>query len=549
MAFIAGGSIPTGTNQRRLNATFRNAPNSRRVCVNSAGITALRHPETSDQHTLRPGNLAAQSQPPAAEVSSPNSKSVTKTTGAKKVPLVLTLSIGLLIYCIGPPPGVTAPAWNLLAIFLATVFGIITQPLPLGAVALLGLGASCLFGVLTFNQAFSAFATEIPWLIAIAFFFSRGFVKTGLGTRLAYLIVSHFGHTTLGLCYSLVFGELLLAPAIPSSSARAGGIFVPLIRSLCEQSGSYAHDKTATRRGSFLMSAVFQAGLVSSAMFMTAMASNPLSVSLVKDVTGHAISWMDWTIAAVVPGIVSLLLVPLLLYVLEPPEVKVDAEGPRVARERLQQLGPFSPQEMIMAFALLLTIGLWIFGGAFGIGAVTAALVGLAILLTTGVISWKECLGETVAWDTLTWFAALIAMADYLNKFGLTKWMSSLVVQWIAGLGLSWPGAFALICLLYFYAHYFFASSAAHVGALFTACLSVAVGVGTPPKLAALALCFLSNLMGGLTHYGFGSAPIFFGTGYLSLPRWWMLGLATSIMNLIIWLTVGGAWWKLLGLW
>jgi di/tricarboxylate transporter len=74
-------------------------------------------------------------------------------------------------------------------------------------------------------------------------------------------------------------------------------------------------------------------------------------------------------------------------------------------------------------------VGLWIFGSTLGVDAVSAAILGLSVLLTTGVVTWKECLGESVAWDTLTWFAALIAMAGYLNKYGLIAWFSQNVVK------------------------------------------------------------------------------------------------------------------------
>lgn len=78
---------------------------------------------------------------------------------------------------------------------------------------------------------------------------------------------------------------------------------------------------------------------------------------------------------------------------------------------------------------MLYQVGLWVFGGKLNIDAVTAAILGLSILLTTGVVTWKECLAESVAWDTLTWFAALIAMAGYLNKYGLISWFSQTVVK------------------------------------------------------------------------------------------------------------------------
>ncbi|PWA87344.1 hypothetical protein CTI12_AA133440 [Artemisia annua] len=165
----------------------------------------------------------------------------------------------------------------------------------------------------------------------------------------------------------------------------------------------------------------------------------------------------------------------------------------------------------------------------------------LSILVISGVVTWKKCLGEAVAWDTLTWFAALIAMACYLNKYGLISRFSETVVKFVGGLGLQWQASFGILVLLYFYSHYFFASGAAHIGAMFTAFLSVASALGTPPLFAAMVLAFLSNLMGGLTHYRIGSAPVFYGANYVHI--------IISVANIIIWLGIGGDWWKFIGLW
>ncbi|XP_078172064.1 dicarboxylate transporter 1 [Carex rostrata] len=469
--------------------------------------------------------------------------------GAALKPLAASILTGVIVWFIPAPAGVARNAWQLLAIFLATIVGIITQPLPLGAVALMGLGASVLTKTLTFSAAFSAFGDPIPWLIALAFFFARGFIKTGLGNRLAYHFVSLFGSSSLGLGYSLVFSEALLAPAIPSVSARAGGIFLPLVKSLCVACGSNVGDGTERKLGAWLMLTCFQTSVISSSMFLTAMAANPLAANLTLTTIGQGIGWTDWAKAAIVPGLVSLLVVPLLLYIIYPPTVKSSPDAPKLAKEKLEKMGPMSKNEIIMAGTLLLTVGLWIFGGTLNVDAVTAAILGLSVLLITGVVTWKECLGEGVAWDTLTWFAALIAMAGYLNKYGLISWFSETVVKFVGGLGLSWQFSFGILVLLYFYSHYFFASGAAHIGAMFTAFLSVASALGTPPYLAAVVLSFLSNIMGGLTHYGIGSAPVFYGANYVPLAEWWGYGFVISVVNIIIWLGIGGFWWKFIGLW
>lgn len=391
--------------------------------------------------------------------------------------------------------------------------------------------------------------TKKSWLIAIAFFLAKGFIKTGLGTRIAYYVVSIFGSTTLGLTYSLVFSEALLAPAIPSLAARAGGIFLPLAKALCVACGSDPENGTEKKMGSYLMKTFFQGTCISSSMFITAMAANPLSVNLAAAAIGETISWTQWAVAAFVPGMVCLITVPLILYIIYPPEVKSSPEAPKKAKEELARLGPMSGDEKIMAVSLLSTVAMWVFGASYGINAVAAALSGLTVLLVSGVISWKECLNENGAWNTFTWFAALISMAGCLNKFGLIPWFSGQVVEVVGALGLSWQPAFIVIVLLYYYSHYLFASGAAHIGAMYTAFLSVAVACGSPPLMTALCLGMLSNIMGCFTTYGIGSAPPIYGTGYVPLSKWYTLGGILSVYYLFVWLGIGGAWWKVLGLW
>jgi anion transporter len=468
--------------------------------------------------------------------------------GANMKDLGICVAISLVIWFTPPPAGVSIKAWHLLSVFVGTIVGVITTPLPLGAVAMLGLGAAMLTKVLTFAEAFSAFSTEIPWLIAVAYFLAGGFIKSGLGNRIAYAIVSAFGKTTLGLTYSLVAAEALLSPAIPSVAARAGGIFFPLCKALCLACGSDPEKGTAKKMGAYVMFTCFQTSCISSAMFITAMAANPLAVNLASSV-GVSISWGTWALAGIVPGIIALACTPLILYVLYPPEVKDTPDAPAIAMKELDKLGPMSLNEKITAGAFAITVALWIFGGGYGINAVASAIVGLTILLLSNVITWKECLANSAAWDTLTWFAALIAMAAYLNKFGFIPWLSASVVNVIGGMGLSWQAAFGLITLIYFYSHYFFASGAAHIGAMYTAFLAVATACGTPAMLAACMLAQLSNLMGCLTTYGIGSAPPYFGAGYVPQGDWLKYGFIMSVFYLSVWLFIGGGWWwKVIGL-
>jgi DASS family divalent anion:Na+ symporter len=249
-----------------------------------------------------------------------------------------------------------------------------------------------------------------------------------------------------------------------------------------------------------------------------------------------------------VPGLISLLVVPLVIYTLYPPDIKQTPDATRMAKQELAAMGAITRNEWLMLGAFVLLLTLWIFGESlFGMAATTAALAGLGLLLLTGVLTWNDVRTEEGAWDTLIWFAALVMMADFLNKLGLIPWFSEQVSGMITGIG--WLPAFLILSLVYFYSHYLFASNTAHVGAMYGAFLAVAITAGTPPMLAALVLAFFSNLFSSMTHYGAGPAPVLFGAGYVEIGTWWKLGALISVINIVIWLGIGGVWWKLLGLW
>ena len=436
---------------------------------------------------------------------------------------------------------------HLFAIFVTTIAGIILKALPMGAVAMIGIAVTALSGTLSIADSMSGFSDVVIWLIVLAFFISRGFIKTGLGARIAYSFMALLGRRTLGLSYGLAATDLVLAPAIPSNTARGGGIIMPIMASLARAYGSNPGDASSKKMGAFLTLTAYQVNCITSAMFLTAMAANPLAQKLAGDLKVN-ITWGGWALAALVPGLVALILVPLLIYKLMRPEITETPEAVEMAKGHLRDLGPIRRQEWMMLGVFVMLLVLWIFAKQLGdINATTSALAGLAVLLLTGVLNWDDIKAETGAWDTLGWFAALVMMASFLNKLGMVPWFSKTMGGMVAGHG--WLFAFLVLALVYFYSHYFFASNTAHVASMYAAFLGVSIVAGAPPVLAALVLAFFSNLFAGMTHYGTGPAPVLFGTGYVELGTWWRMGLLISVVNIVIWVGVGGLWWKFLGLW
>ena len=460
---------------------------------------------------------------------------------------LIPIGLGTLLFLCPTPEGMDPRGWHLLAIFIGTIVGLIFKPLPLGAVALISMSITLLTGTLNLEpELLSGYGTSVIWLVVYVFFIARGFIKTQLGIRIAFIFVRWFGRRSLGLGYSLVATELLIAPFIPSIAARAGGIMYPVVNAISESLGSRPDDGTARNLGAFLCKVCYNGNLITSAMFLTAMASNPMIQSFAA-AQGVEITWTSWAITASVPGLVSLIIMPLFFYVFYPPKIKKFDNAVSLANEKLQSMGSMSQKEWTMAGIFLMMLLLWIFGEDYGIKTTTTALLGLCLLLVTKILTWDDVLAEKEAWHTLIWFSILVTMAKYLQIFGVIHWFSTFVGIYVEGL--DWPLAFGILVLIYFYSHYLFASNTSHISAMYAAFLAVAIAAGTPPMFAALSLAYCSNLFSSMTHYGSSSSPIFFGAGYVPIGTWWRLGFMISIVNLIIWFGVGSIWWKALGIW
>lgn len=434
----------------------------------------------------------------------------------------------------------------MLAIFVATIIGCISQPLPIAGVAIIAMTVCVLFHVTTINDAMKGFGDSTVWMIAMAYFLSRGFVNTGLGRRIALIFVKLFGKRTLGLAYSLIGVDLVTSPATPSNTARAGGIVFPILESVSAAYGSKPEDGTQRKVGSFLILSAFHGNVITSGLFMTAMAPNLVAVALAKNFNVH-ITWMGWLMAAIVPGIICLVLVPLILYKLYPPEVKETPNAKVWAEAELEKMGRVSLPEKLMGIVFIFALVLWMLSSFIGLDATLVAFMAVSLLLLSGVLSINDILHETGAWNTLIWFSILIFMAGELNTLGFIPWLSKTIGNSLHGVG--WGVVLLVLVMVYFYSHYLFAGATAHVSAMYCAFLGVAISAGVPPMLAALLLGFDGAIFSSTTHYANGPSSIMYGSGYVTQSEWWRMNFILGLFYLIVWGGIGTLWMHLIGMW
>ena len=259
------------------------------------------------------------------------------------VPLIVCLVIVLIPH----PAGLEINAWRYFALFAAVVVALILEPIPAAAAGLVGVTAAAASRYVVSSPADSitwalgGFSDSTVWLIFGAFMFALGNEKTGLGRRIALLLVKSLGRRTLGLGYAIALADLVLAPFTPSNTARSGGTIFPIIRNIPALYGSQP-GKTARRIGSYIMWTAFAATCVTSSMFLTALAPNILALSLIKETV--EISWTQWAIGFLPVGVILILLLPVLVYKIYPPEVTSNEKIPSWASRELDRLGKFSDE-------------------------------------------------------------------------------------------------------------------------------------------------------------------------------------------------------------
>ena len=452
----------------------------------------------------------------------------------------------VVVYAIPKPAAVKPEGWRLAGIFAATIVGSIIEPIPAGALVLLAVTLSALIGGLTITEALSGYSNSSVWLVLVAFFISRALIQTGLARRIALFFVRAFGKSSLGVAYSLAASDMVLAGMIPSNGARSAGVVLPIVRSIAELYGSHPGE-TAERLGAYLMAAVYQAVCVTSAMFITGQVSNFLARDMAAQ-AGYEITPASWIRATIVPGLLSMAVVPWLTMRVIRPTIQKTPEAREFAAAELRKMGSMKSAEWILTCVFATVCFFWVTSRtSWGADITVTALLGCMVLLLTGVLTWEDIRGEKAGWGIFIWYGGLYRLAQGLNDAGITKAFANSVGSHLEGYG--WPVLFAITIVVYFYAHYAFASITAHMLSMFPAFLAVLLMKGAPIGLAVWTFACLANLSACLTHYGTTPAPVYFAQDYVSLKKWWQAGALASVAHLVIWTTAGFAWWKLIGIW
>ena len=466
------------------------------------------------------------------------------TTKAQISHILSIIAIGILVFfilssmlSINVEHSLSYKAITYVVIFFMVITALVIEVLPPSLIGLIGVVTIASINIVgtpkeAVSWALSGFSNSVIWLIFTAFMLAKGYAKSGLGRRVALLLIKYLGKRTLTLGYAVAAIEFILAPFIPSNTARSAGTICPIIKNI-----PILYDCTPTRDrrkiGSYLMWVGIASTCVTSTLFLTGLAPNLLAVSIVEKSIGLKINWMSWFKLTAIPFTALLMLVPLLTYIIYPPTVKKSNHIIDWVNDEISKLKSIKRSEVLMMIFSILALCLWLFAGKYLHSTMVAMLV-LVLMVLCKVITFDDIINHSSAWSIFIWFATLVALAGGLKTVGFLSWVGDISNYYLHGLKPIY--IFISIILIFYIIHYCFASVTAHTTALLPIMITIANNTLPSNMITPLvySLVFSLGIMGILTPYASGPSPIWYGAGYISSREYWKLGLIFGSLFLVV---------------
>ena len=283
---------------------------------------------------------------------------------------------------------------------------------------------------------------------------------------------------------------------------------------------------------------------------------NAAALSIAKKTVNVDMSWSQWLIGFAPLGVLLILLVPLVSYVVCRPEVKESPEIVTWAATELKAMGPMSRNEWVMSGLVVLAMFLWITGsnpsiklpvlGTNYINATMVVLVVISLLLVTTVVEFADIIAEKSAWEVFFYFTSLLTLASGLNDIGFIKWVAEGFAKPLVGM--SPTLALILLVALFFWIHYFFSSITSHAAAVLPVVLAVGTGIpGVSVPALTLLCCYSLGLMGVISPYATGPAPMYYGSGFIGKGDFWKFGLIFGLIYFAGLLVMVLPWLQMIG--
>ena len=446
------------------------------------------------------------------------------------------MGLGLLIYALPAPDGLTVAGKTAWAIFVLCTGLWISNAVPFGITGLLAIALLALTGTLRAAEAFAAFGNSAVFFLIGVFIIAAALIESGLSKRCALLFLRPFERSPYAFASGMMlvgaFGTLWMPNQ--ATSALLFPIALEVAMALRLAKGRSAYAKV------LFLSLAWGAMIGSNSSFLGSTRA-ALAIGMLQEKHGISISFGQWVVAAMPMVVLGCAVAPFVLRLCFPREEVAFGAARKVLEDAVTEMGRAGRRQWTVGIIVFLTILAWIILGS-RVDLAVIALLGSTALFATRCISWDEA-ERRIYWNIVLMYGGAIALGIVIDRTGAAKWL----VDTALGDAVVHPAMAVVAVASGTLILSEFMSNVAAVAVMLPLAFTMAVQLGASPVALTLATSIGAGLDFALP---FSSAPntIVFSSGYLGMVDVVKAGGAMTIVSLLLVVLLVWVWWPLLGL-
>ena len=432
--------------------------------------------------------------------------------------------------------GLTPAGQRALAVFVLVLSFWVTHVLPLSVTSLLGIALLPMLNVMSIEYTFSLFGSKAIFFILGALILASGLYQTGLGSRLAFKIISFSGSSPLKLLYGILFTAAFLSLIMPEHAVAA--LLFPIV---LEIAVSLELKPLESNYGKLLFLTMAWGTVIGGITTYLGGARNLLAVGLLEKHYGISIGFFEWIKYSWPLPFLLLIVFAVIISKFADIDIEDTSHSLEKLKAKSEAKGSLSGAEKRLIIILAAVVFSWLFFSNL-INIAVTALLGGVLIVAFKVISWKE-VEEYVNWGVILMYGGAIVVASSLVETGVTDWMAA---RFFSQLELA-PFIFIFLLAIFTSVLTEGVSNIASVAVILPLAFSAAEAYSLNPVLLTLSVA-LSGGLAFLLPMGTPPNAIAFSSGYYEIKDALKWGLLLKVIGWIIYILVARFYWPLIGL-
>ena len=444
---------------------------------------------------------------------------------------LITMVIGLILFFLPSPAGLTLTGYRTIIIIITALIMIITEPIPLPAIAMYILVMEVYFGIGSANEIAESFMNDAVFFIMGSLMLAVAIVKQGWDTRIALGIIKLTGNKTSNIVFGFTAISAILSSFIGEHTVAA--IMLPIAMTLIRFTSS-APNKVSNLSAVLLFSIAYGC-LVGSIGTPSGGGRNAIMISYFRD-ANLSISYIDWMIK-IYPLV--LIQIPIVAWILQKsfiPEYSQLDSGVRKLSIQVAKSRKMTGRNTVAALIFFLVFLGWVFFSE-SIGLGTIALTGVLAYMIGGFVRWED-LNRNTHWGVIILFGATVSLGVNIKATGAANWLANQVINLFGELMETFPFVSDAIVVLMTTTLANVLSSSATVAVLGP----VTLNMGSDPMHSGLVTA-IASAFGYFTAVAAPACTIVYSSGMVKAVDFLKVGWKVGIMSMILLVIYVNTYW------